>query len=351
MGVAELQVLPRLVQDLLEPAAYPHPATDVRLIQTHISYVFLAGDYAYKVKKAIDLGFLDYSTLKRRAYFCRREVELNRRLCPDLYLGVAPISQTETGARIGREGETVDGEPVEWCVVMRRLPEDRLLSHLLETGEVTAAQIAAVARELATFHSQAATGGEIDQYGDPARIRVNADENFHQLQPYIDRTITADELARIQNYTDGFLAQNATLFARRIREGRIRDCHGDVHASSVCLTDDVLIFDGIEFNDRFRYGDVAGEVAFLAMDLVYYGRLDLAGTLVSAYRAASGDPLPADLLTFYACYRATVRAKVEGFKLDQDEVSAAEKLTAREAAQAYAKLADTFSSGIPRQFV
>jgi aminoglycoside phosphotransferase family enzyme len=319
----------------LEPTAYPHPATEVRLIQTHISYVFLAGDYAYKVKKPVNLGFLDYSTLERREHFCRREVELNRRLCPDVYPGVAPIVRTSDEIRVGG-----DGAAIEWCVVMRRLPEDRLLSRLLAAGRVTSEEIRAVACTLARFHATAATGGEIDAFGAPDHIRENTDENFRQLRPFAGRFLPADQLARVQASTNLFLDRNGPLFAERIRAHRIRDCHGDVHASSVCLTDRVIIFDCIEFNDRFRYGDVASEVAFLAMNLAHYGRADLARELADAYRAASRDDLPPDLLAFYVCYRAVVRAKVACLEADEAEVAPDKRREANREARAYANLAD-----------
>jgi aminoglycoside phosphotransferase family enzyme len=328
--------LPPLIRGLLDPFAYPAPSDRVELVQTHISYIFLVGDRAYKVKKPVNFGFLDYSTLGRREHFCRREVELNRRLAPALYLGVEPIVETPAGERVGAEGV-----PVEWCVVMRRLPEDRLLSALLVRGEVADEDIAPVARKVAAFHREAETCGAIDEFGRPETIRVNTDENFHQLAPYVGRTISAAQLARIRDFTDRFLAQKANRFAERIAEQRIRDCHGDLHAASICLTDDIQIFDCVEFNDRFRYGDVASEVAFLAMDLERFGRADLAWRFVETYRQVSGDRLPDDLFQFYLCYRAVVRAKVESFALDDPEIPDTERAGARERAKVYVSLAWT----------
>jgi aminoglycoside phosphotransferase family enzyme/predicted kinase len=328
--------IPPLIRSLLDPAAYPIPAEKVSLVQTHISYIFLVGTRAYKVKKPVNLGFLDYSTRDLREHFCRREVELNRRLAPELYLGVEPIVATSQGIRVGG-----DGEPVEWCVVMQRLPEEQLLSTRLSAGDVTPDQITAVARQVANFHRVAQTGGEIDIFGQPATIRVNTEENFTQLAPYVGRTVSANHLARIRAFTEAFLLQNRPLCARRIADHRIRDCHGDLHAGSICLADEIQIFDCIEFNDRFRYSDVAAEVAFLAMDLEHFGRSDLAWHFVDAYRQAAGDGIPDDLLAFYACYRAVVRAKVESFKLDEPGFTADERATTRERASVYVDLALT----------
>jgi uncharacterized protein len=315
----------------------------VLLVQTHISYIFLVGTRAYKVKKPVHLGFLDYSTLDLREHFCRREVELNRRLAPDLYLGVEPIVATSQGVRVGG-----DGEPVEWCVVMQRLPEEGLLSTRLVGGDVTPDQITAVARQVAKFHHVAQTGGEIDGYGQPATIRVNTEENFTQLAPYVGRTVSADHLARIRAFTEAFLLQKRPLFAERIAQHRIRDCHGDLHAGSICLADKIQIFDCIEFNDRFRYSDVAAEVAFLAMDLDHFGRSDLARRFVDSYRQAAGDGLPDDLLAFYACYRAVVRAKVESFKLDEPGFTPDERARARDQAKVYVDLALTYAGASAR---
>jgi aminoglycoside phosphotransferase family enzyme/predicted kinase len=335
--------LPPLVRGLLDPVAYPNPAERVTLVQTHISYIFLVGDRAYKVKKSVNLGFLDYSTLDLRAHFCQREVELNRRLAPDLYLGVAPIVATPGGVRVGG-----NGEPLEWCVVMQRLPEERLLSTLLTVGDVTPDQLEAVAQRVAAFHARAETGGEIDRFGQPATIRINTDENFTQLAPFVGRTLTADQLDRLRSYTDPFLRQNDRLFAARIAHQRIRDCHGDLHAASICLADSIQIFDCIEFNDRFRYGDVAAEVAFLAMDLEHFGRADLAWHFVDAYHRASGDNVPDNLLAFYTCYRAVVRAKVESFKLDDPGFDPDERAVAQERAGVYVDLALTHASAAAR---
>lgn len=307
-----MDAYPSLVQGLLRPEAYPHRPRRVRLVETHISYVFLAGPYAYKVKKPVDFGFLDYSTLEKRRHFCEEEVRLNRELCPDTHLGVVPITRTADGFAVGG-----DGEAVEYAVLMRRLPEARMLDRLVRRGRVDPEVLVRLARRVAAFHAGSARGPEIDRFGGLETVRFNWEENFAQTAPYVDRTVPRRWYEGIRRYVEGFLRDSAELFRKRVAEGRIRDCHGDLRAESICVEDGICIFDRIEFNARFRYGDVASEVAFLAMDLDALGRPDLGYVFAEAYIAASGDRELRRLLPFYQCYRAYVRGKVTGFRLDQ----------------------------------
>lgn len=335
--------LPSLIQALLDPIAYPQPTSAVSLIQTHVSYILLTDDFTYKVKKPLNLGFLDFSSLERRSYFCQREVALNRRLCQDLYLGVVPV--VEQSGRIVVGGA---GEPIEWAVKMRRLPEDRLLTSLLASGTVESDDLVRVAHRLASFYGAAATGPGIDSYGEPDQIQVNTDENFAQLRPFLGKTMKTAQYDVIRRFTESFLRERGDLFAQRIVGHRIRDCHGDLHAGSICFGDDLYIFDCIEFNDRFRYQDALADVAFLAMDLERYGRADLAWHFVNAYRRAAADNAPDGLLGFYKCYRAMVRAKVESYKLNESDFRADEKSSAIAAARGYVDLAFTYAGGMPR---
>jgi uncharacterized protein len=325
---------PSLVDALLRPAAYPHPARRVRLEETHISWVFLAGHYVYKVKKPVDFGFLDYSTLERRRQCCEQEVALNRRLCPDAYLGVVPIVATPDGLRVGG-----DGEPVEYAVMMRRLPARAMLDRLVRAGRVTEVMIERVAERVAAFHAGAARGPEIDRFGSVAAITANWDENFEQLRPYVGRVIGGRRFDDVVAYVRDFLSSQHAAFEARLAEGWVCDCHGDLRAESVCLTNGLCIFDCIEFNERFRYGDVTAEVAFLAMDLDARGRPDLSYWFVDRYVAASGDRGLRQLLPFYVCYRAFVRGKVQSFRLDQPARSATELGRAARRARTYLRLA------------
>jgi uncharacterized protein len=235
---------------LLNPVAYPHGAARVRLIETHISYVFLAGRYVYKIKKPVNFGFLDYSTLERRQHFCHEEVRLNQRLCPETYLGVVPIVKTTSSLRVGEEGEAL-----EYAVAMRRLPARRMLDRLVRSGQATEQVIERVARRAAEFHAGAMRGRGIDRFGAPEAIRFNWHENFDQIQPYVGRTISRRELRDIEDYAARFLSAKVKLLEERVAHGRIRDCHGDMRAESICVTDGLCIHDCIEFNARFRCGD------------------------------------------------------------------------------------------------
>lgn len=329
--------LPEMVQALLDPKAYPDTPSKVEMVQTQMSFVFLTSDYVYKVKKPVDLGYLDYTTLEKRHFYCQREVELNQRLCPDTYLGVVPIVQNK--GQILTESR---GKVIEYAVKMRRLPQKKMLNVLLASNRVSMEMVAGVAKKLAEFHRRAETSEAINTFGDLDTITRNTEENFSQTVKYIGNTISQKKYRRIMDYTRSFIEQNATLFRKRITDGRIRDCHGDLHATHICFTDSICIYDCIEFNDRFRYGDVASEIAFLAMDLDHYGRADLSRSFVEAYVDSSQDRELSRLLNFYKCYRAYVRGKVESFKLDDPHIVAAEKVEIRQVASGYFDLASSY---------
>lgn len=329
--------LPALVEVLLKPKTYAHHPRKVELVQTQMSFVFLAGDYVYKVKKPVDLGYLDYTTLEKRLFFCRQEIELNRRLCPEVYLEVVPVVRHNDQIRLGGEGEAI-----EHAVKMKQLPADRMMDKLLPQNLVTEDMVDRVAGKLAAFHAKAATSPEISKYGSLEAIRINADENFDQTGKYIDVTILSPRYNGIEAYTENFLESNKSLFDRRVKEGRIKDCHGDLHAAHVCITNGICIYDCIEFNDRFRYGDVASEVAFLAMDLDRFQRADLSRAFVASYVRLSQDEELLKLLNFYKCYRAYVRGKVASFMFDDPYLPEKEKKAARAAASMYFELAESY---------
>ncbi len=329
--------LPEMVQALLDPKAYPDSPQKVELVQTQMSFVFLTDDYVYKVKKPVNLGYLDYTTLDRRQFYCQREVELNRRLCSEVYLGVVPIT--------GDKGDIfleAQGKAIEYAVKMRRLPQEAMMNVLLANNQVSSEMVTRVAQKLTNFHQKAETNATISAFGSLDTITQNTDENFTQTEKYIGNIISWDEYQRIKDYTARFTSRNAPLFQKRIADGRIRDCHGDLHAAHICFTDDICIYDCIEFNDRFRYCDVASEVAFLAMDLDHYGRADLSRSFVTAYVGESRDEELLKLLNFYKCYRAYVRGKVESFKLDDPYISEEEKIKVLAIAKGYFKLAESY---------
>lgn len=295
------------------------PAT--RVHETHSAIVFAVGERVYKVKKPVSLGFLDFSTLDRRRAACHREVLLNRRLSPDVYLGVYDVL-----------GPT--GEPYEHVVVMRRMPEDRSLAALVLSGADIGAELRRLARLIAAFHATASTSPEIEQAGSPTRIAALWRAGLAELRPYATRGVNATDLERMELLSDRYVRGRQRLLHDRQRKGRIRDGHGDLLAADIyCLDDGPRVLDCIEFDDALRFGDVLLDVAFLAMDLEDLGRPDLAQSFLADYEEFSGRSQPASLTGHYIAYRALVRSKVGFVRWTQGDDSA------REHAQSLAALA------------
>jgi aminoglycoside phosphotransferase family enzyme/predicted kinase len=333
---------PPIIAALLRPEAFPHRAEDIVLHETHISWVVLAGPFAYKIKKPVDLGFLDFTTRQLRRIDCENEVRLNRRLCPDVYLGVVDIVERDGAYFVGGAGR-----PVEPAVWMRRLAEQRMLPQLLAREAVSMQTVRRIARQLAEFHAEAATGAGVDEYGSIATITANWDENFSQTARFVGATIAPSSHAKIADFVARFLSEHRDLFAQRVAEGRIREGHGDLHAASICVEPRrIRLFDCLEFEPRFRCSDVAAEVAFLAMDLDHNGRADLAAEFVDEYVRRSGDEGLRNLLELYTCYRAYVRGKVECLRLDQPGRSMEEQSETEAEARAYFDLAWAYAGGL-----
>ena len=334
--------LPDVIRALLDPAAYDHGAPRIELIQTHISYVLLAGDFAYKIKKPLDLGFLDYSTLARRKFLCEEEVRLNRRLCSGVYLGVVSITPGGTsGYRIGAAGNAV-----EYAVKMRRVPAARMMPALLDRGAVTPDDIRAIARVMAEFHRASASDREIARFGRVDAVQQNIHDNFDQTRRFIGRTLRRDQFDAIAAYVDAFLREQRDLIDRRADEGRVRDCHGDLRSDSIVIGEDgqICVMDRIEFSDRLRFGDVADDMAFLSMDLEFRGRRDLADELVAAYLGEANDETLPLVWSLYRCYRAYVRGKVDSLLLDEPDVPDDERERASGRATAYFDLAYRYAT-------
>jgi aminoglycoside phosphotransferase family enzyme/predicted kinase len=330
---------PPLVRALLRPQAFPHAAGDLRLHETHCSWVVLAGRFAYKLKKPVDLGFLDFTTVERRAAACAEEVRLNQRLAPDVYLGVVWV--VERGGALFLGGR---GRPVEPAVRMRRLPEAGMLPCLLARRAVGPRLARRLAARLAAFHAAAPTGPGVDEWGGLEVVRANWAENLAQTAGLDPDVLPPAARAAVERYVARFLEGQAPLLARRVAEGRVREGHGDLHAANVCVDGHRLVlFDCLEFAPRFRCADVAAEVAFLAMDLSHHGRADLGGAFVAAYVRASGDAELPLLLDFYACYRAYVRGKVLALRLGQGGLPAAEAAAVADEAGAYFELARAYA--------
>lgn len=335
--------LPPVAQALLKPGAYPHPTGRIEFIQTHISYVFLTDEYAYKIKKPVNFGFLDYSTLAKRRYYCKREVELNSPLAENTYYGVVPI-RNDRGRYVinGKRGAIV-----EYAVWMRRLPEDRMLNRLIERGEATPKMVERVAGKLAPFHeSTAQRSRAMARYGDWA-IRYNHRENVGQWTPYVGRTLTAEQHAVCIAYAEAFWARKADVLKRRVKDLRIVQTHADLRSDAICMENGVLIMDAVEFNKRISVLDIARDVGFLQMDLEYRDRPDLAKAFVRRYLRLAHDPDLREVLPFYAYYSACVRGKVENFLLDIPSVPEKDKRAAAKRARRYFELACRYAETLP----
>ncbi len=331
-----------MISDLMHPSAYPETTEKVTLVQTHISTVFIGDEFVYKIKKPVNFGFLDFSTLEKRNYYCNKEVELNSRFSQDVYLGVYPVTFDGTKHAINGKGEVVD-----YAVKMRRLSDEDLLKTRFKKGTVTSEDVERIGKAIADFHKISERSKEIDKFGNLDAVKFNTDENFQQTAEFIGDSISKEQYHSLKNWTDKFYKEHRELFAQRVKNGKIRDCHGDLHMEHICLTDSIIIFDCIEFNDRFRYSDIVSEIAFLLMDLEFNGGERFSEQLCKAYLTNAGekdDALIIHLIKFYKVYRAYVRGKVTSFILKDSAVPDDKKIEARDTAQRYFALAHSYIS-------
>ncbi len=306
----------------------------MRLIQTHTSWVFIAGDFAYKVKKPVNFGFLDYTALSARKFFCTEEFRLNRLLSPEMYLDILPITEEHGRLRIAGKGRVID-----YCVKMRALPQSAIMTEMLKRGRVGFVHIDEIARVISEFHQRAERGGQVAQYGSIKTIKFNWDENFAQTVEFQEKTISGAAFREIKEAVVRFISEKNDFFRLRREEGFIRRCHGDLHSRNIFIADRIYIFDCIEFNPRFSCCDVSSEVAFMAMDLDYFNRHDLANFFIERYLVYSGDEGILPALNFYRCYRAYVRGKVTSFQLKDPAISDQAKRRAKDVAGRYFQLA------------
>lgn len=337
---------PVWLKTMLDPKTYPHHVDEVRLIQTHISWVFLAGEKVYKVKKPIDFGFLDFTTLEKRRRFCLEELRLNRRLAPEIYLDVQPV--TSEGDRISLNGK---GEPVEWAVVMARMPDPGMMARLIDMDALGEDEIDMIVRRLVPFYKNADSGDQVNRFGDIGTIIQNTEENFEQTAPFLGKIIDKQTYDHIVRYTRSFIAEGGDTFKQRVIKGRIREGHGDLYSANICFDkkkNKVYIFDCIEFNERFRYGDIASDVAFLAMDLDYQGLPGLSNRFVRAFSKGMEDIGLAGVLDFYKCYRAYVRGKIGCFTWAAEGVEKDVRKSAGDQARQYFRLALRYAKGAKR---
>lgn len=342
-----------LVRALRRPDAYARAlgrtVARVDMRETHISWLFFAGDRVYKVKKPVDLGFLDFSTRERREHFCREELRLNRRLAGDIYVEVVPITREPDGAFVvGGTGEVED-----WAVEMVRLPDAFMLDRLLDEGTVDNQLIERLARLLVDFHRDADTGPGVDEHGAPEAVTANLRDTLDELKPFAAdaqdtpdsglRVISSALLTFLRLRVERALAAHADTLRRRVEQGRIRDGHGDLHAANICAQPERLVaYDCIEFTPRFRCGDVAADLAFLAMDFDLRGFRGFSRYLVRRYAALSGDDGLLEVMDLYKTYRALVRAKVECLRAREASPGSEQRDAAVTHARHYVFLAATY---------
>lgn len=330
--------LPKYIQALLQPAAFQHPSDEISLVQTHISYVILAGEYVYKFKKPVDFGFLDFTTLEKRHACCRQELLLNRRLSPEIYLDLVEVTRDNGGFELNGPGEVV-----EYGVKMARMPEDKMMVNVIKADQLRREHVDSLVDTLVPFYRQAERSNEIDRFGTADAVAVNVLENFDQTRDFVGReTLSEQQFTSISDYAREFLGRKE-IFERRIKDGRIRDCHGDLYSANICLADKVYIYDCIEFNERFRYCDVASDIAFLAMDLDYHDLADLSQYFVERFSDASKDEDLLEVLDFYKCYRAYVRGKIGLFTAGDPAVDEAVRTSCMEGAAKYFQLAEKYA--------
>lgn len=328
--------LPDLIQHMLQPEFYPHPVTQpIQLVQTHVSYILLTGDFAYKVKKPVNFGFLDFSTLAKREHFCHEEIRLNQRGAAELYLEVLPITQVGDRFQLAQTGD-----PVEFTVKMQQFPAGTLFSDLFEQNQLSAELLIRLAKELATFHRQGAIDDYIRSFGEVAQIRQAFDENYDQTLSYIGGPQTQQQFNETRQYTDRLFTEKSDLFRQRIQQNWIRECHGDVHLRNIALWNDkILLFDCIEFNEPFRFVDTMFDIAYIMMDLDARNRSDLSNVFFNAYIEQMGDWAGLQVLPLYLSRQSYVRAKVTSFLLGDSSIPAPVRQDAAATATRYYRLA------------
>jgi uncharacterized protein len=331
-------ITPDILKCLQDPSAYPVKTRKVELVQTHVSWLFLTDTHVFKLKKPVNFGFLDFSTLELRRFYCTEELRLNRRLCPDIYEQVIELRETAAGASFAG-----DGKILEYAVMMKRLPADRMLDRLIDSDRISAEDIRAVALEISRFHYNAPTSPHISEFGSLEQIQFNWRENFEQAAQFRASTLPPAVSTTIRSYVDTFIGSHTSLFDERISNGYIRECDGDIHLGNICLQNgSAYIFDCIEFNERFRNSDTAADIAFLIMDLEFHRRPDLADEALTSYISASGDTGCAKLITFYKVYRAFVRGKVESLQFLDTSIDPEAKGAAEKRAIGYFRLAQGY---------
>jgi aminoglycoside phosphotransferase family enzyme/predicted kinase len=332
----------RLIESLRNPCAFAHPTENIRTIETHISWVILTGMFAYKIKKPIDLGFLDYSSLQKRKYFCHEELRLNRRLAPHIYLDVVPIRGDSKNPSMGGAGKAI-----EFAIKMKQFPQHCLLNHMIENGQLSPALAERIAHRVAGFHQEIVSAPGSSHFGTPEQVLSPMQQNFKTIRAHLTEKALLYPLIPLRHWTGSqFRALESVMWERKLL-GFIRECHGDMHLRNIALIDDeVCIFDGIEFNEQIRWIDVISELAFLVMDLDDRGAPRLAQRILNHYLQETGDYGGLALLRFYQVYRAMVKAKVNAIRLSQGHLSAAGRRALARVYQSYITLAKQYTEAL-----
>lgn len=327
--------IPDLIQQMKQPEFYSHPVKEpIELIQTHISYILLTGDYSYKLKKPVNFGFLDFSTLAKRQHFLGEELRMNKPIAPEIYLEVLPITQQNDKYILGGEGE-----PVEYALKMQQFPQENLLINMFDRGNLTEAHLEELGKVVAKFHVQTPKNDYISSFGRVDSLKESIEDNYRKTAKYIGLLQTQQQYEDTKHFTDTFL-EKTELFNKRIENDKIRECHGDLHLKNICWWHNkIQLFDRIEFNEPFRFVDVIYDVAFVVMDLEARGRQDFANIFLNTYIEQTGDWEGLQVLPLYLSRQAYVRAKVTSFLLDDRSISQAEKQQAAKSARNYYQLA------------
>lgn len=335
----------KLIAALKNPALYAHPVEDIRVIETHISWVILTGTYAYKMKKPVDFGFLNFTELSARKHFCEQELLLNQRMAPELYLQVLPITGSQDNPIIGGEGE-----PIEYLIQMREFPQTQLMAEVQARGELTNAHIDALAERIAGFHLSTQPIPAEHPLNTAEAIVAPMRQNFEQIRPLLTESADLSQLEALLNWTETSIERLYPLLEQRCRDGLIRECHGDLHlGNAAIINNQVVLFDCIEFNEPFRMIDIASDAAFLAMDLEDRGLKCQSRRFLNGWLERTGDYAALELINLYKAYRALVRAKVNLFRLYQEQDAVQRKAIVRQY-RSYANLAERYSA-IPSRFL
>jgi len=329
-----------LIQALLKPTSYPHPVDRIDLIETHISWVLLTGQYAYKIKKPVNFGFVDFTTLEKRRYYCEREITLNKRLAPEIYLSVTKITGTVAAPSLSQEGEAL-----EYAVKMLQFSQSDLMSEQLQAGKVAFDDMTSIAEHIAAFHTNTATATYQSDYGSAEQIRSAMLHNFSLVKPALDDPSYLEMTEQVEAWSKQRYKELLPLFAKRKLHGFVRECHGDLHLGNITkYKQQWMAFDCIEFNDEFRWIDTMSEVAFLLMDLDMSGKRELGTHFLNSYLNTSGDFTGLSVLEHYKTYRAMVRAKVAALQIGELDETAPDRNILIPKLHAYIELAFSYTT-------